>query len=121
MAAGYASQLNHLLAEPEAAALLAASPQAARILRPLCHLLGIRPASVPPLPRRERPAAAIAPRLARQPAPTLQAPRKGLIEASTRTDPRPIPSAWSPRTPPPLCPRMLDRWPWVPHPNAKRT
>ena len=40
-AAGYASQLEHLLAEPEMAALLDAAPQARRILRPLCRALAI--------------------------------------------------------------------------------
>jgi hypothetical protein len=40
-AAGYASQLRHLLADPEMAALLAATPRLAQILRPLCHALGL--------------------------------------------------------------------------------
>jgi len=40
---GYASQLQHLLADPAMVALLAAAPQAGRILRPLCRMLGIRP------------------------------------------------------------------------------
>ncbi len=46
-AAGYGSQLRHLLAEPEMAALIAAAPQARRILRPLCRMLGVR---LPPGP-----------------------------------------------------------------------
>ena len=36
------SQVCHLLGDPELAALLAAAPQAARILRPLCRMLGIK-------------------------------------------------------------------------------
>jgi hypothetical protein len=40
-AAAYASQLQYTLAEPEIAALLAATPQAGRILRPLCRMLGV--------------------------------------------------------------------------------
>ena len=40
---GHASQLNHLLARPDFAEFVAAAPQAARILRPLCHMLGIAP------------------------------------------------------------------------------
>jgi hypothetical protein len=52
--AGYASQLNHLLEDPANAALLTASPQAQRLLRPLCHILGIAPSCVPPLPPRPR-------------------------------------------------------------------
>ena len=35
------SQVCHLLGDPELAALLAAAPQAGRILRPLCRMLGI--------------------------------------------------------------------------------
>jgi hypothetical protein len=51
---GYALQIEHLLGEPETAALLAASPQAQRLLRPLCRMLGIVPAGVLPLPPRVR-------------------------------------------------------------------
>ncbi len=46
-AAGRASQLRHLLAEPDMAALLDATPQMRRLLRPLCHMLGVR---LPPPP-----------------------------------------------------------------------
>ena len=42
-AAGRASQLQHLLARPDMAEFLHAVPQAGRILRPLCHMLGIDP------------------------------------------------------------------------------
>ena len=42
-AASGASQLQHLLAAPEMAELLAAAPQAGRLLRPLCRMLGVRP------------------------------------------------------------------------------
>ena len=61
-AAGYASQLQALLAEPAAASLLAATPKAGRILRPLSRLLAIgaftfrsRPARVAPAPAAEPP------------------------------------------------------------------
>jgi hypothetical protein len=53
-AAGFGSQLQHALTDPEWAAFLAAAPQANRILRPLCHMLGIAPPV--PLPRTPRPA-----------------------------------------------------------------
>jgi len=43
-AAGCASQLEHLLAEPGVADLLAAAPAAQRILNPLRHMLGVGPA-----------------------------------------------------------------------------
>jgi len=42
-AASSGSQLRHLLAEPEMAALVAASPQARRLLRPLCRMLAVEP------------------------------------------------------------------------------
>jgi len=40
-AAGFGSQLRAALAEPKMQAMLAAAPQAARILRPLCRALAI--------------------------------------------------------------------------------
>lgn len=46
-AAGYASQLAHLLAEPEMQALIAAAPRVERVLRPLCRMLGYDLAAVP--------------------------------------------------------------------------
>ena len=42
-AAGHASQLGHLLTDPEMQALMAASPAVARVLRPLCRVLGVQP------------------------------------------------------------------------------
>ena len=54
-------QLRHLLADPEMTALLATTPELGRILRPLCHMLGIRltpatsPAAQPPLLGRSGP------------------------------------------------------------------
>ncbi len=53
-AASYGSQLRHLLSEPEMAALLAASPQARRLLSPLCHMLAVPPPFDPP-DRPDRP------------------------------------------------------------------
>ena len=54
-AAGYGSQLQHILEQPEMVELLKASPQAARILRPVCRMLAIqtqllRPGVVVPEP-----------------------------------------------------------------------
>lgn len=51
---GYASQLDHLLARPEMIATIEADPRFGRALRPLCHLLGIRPPPALQLPRRPR-------------------------------------------------------------------
>ncbi len=56
-AAGGASQLQHLLADAEMAALIAAAPQAGRILRPLCRMLGLRPPAALHQPPRSRPPA----------------------------------------------------------------
>ena len=53
-AGGYATQIEHLLNQPETAALVANSPQAQRLLRPLCRMLGIAATCVPPLPPRPR-------------------------------------------------------------------
>jgi len=59
-AAGFGTQLQTMLATPEMVALLAASPQAARILRPLCRALAVElPWTVTPprtpKPRKSRP------------------------------------------------------------------
>lgn len=56
-----ASQLQHLLAGPEMAALVAAAPQTGRVPRPLCRMLGVRPPAflaLPPPVRRAPPAQA---------------------------------------------------------------
>ncbi len=44
---GGASQLEFFLNQPDIVALIAADARLGRILRPLCHMLGIRPAHVP--------------------------------------------------------------------------
>ncbi len=54
-AAAGTSHLQLLLAEPEMAALIAAAPQTGRILRPLCHMLGVRPPAILALPPRPAP------------------------------------------------------------------
>lgn len=93
---GAASQLNHLLSGPEMAALIAASPATGRTLRPLCHLLGLRPPPALRLPRRAAvsvPPRPTAPEPARKsgPAPARPRPPAG-------ADPRnPSAPAWSRR------------------------
>ncbi|MDE2582040.1 MAG: hypothetical protein KGL52_10420 [Rhodospirillales bacterium] len=53
---GSGSQLAALLNDPEMAALLAANPSLARMLRPLCRMLGlVLPGDPPARPRRPRP------------------------------------------------------------------
>ena len=70
-AGSFGSQLRHLLNRPEMAALLAEAPQAGRLLRPLCRMLGVGPDP-------DVPAALFPPRVARprsQPAPPAQRER----------------------------------------------
>ncbi len=86
-AAGYASQLQFLLNDPATLATLAAAPPAAqksasRILRPLCHILGV---TLPPILQRHAPPAK--PRLPRPIRP--------------RTPPPPRPPPWAEPTPVP--------------------
>ena len=51
---GCTAQIAFLLNRPEVAEIVANSPQAQRVLRPMFHILGIEVACVPPLPRRPR-------------------------------------------------------------------
>jgi hypothetical protein len=65
-AAGSGSQLEHLLTDPAIAELVATVPSVGRLLRPLCHTLGISPPVLgfkPPRPPRapRRPKAAFPP------------------------------------------------------------
>jgi hypothetical protein len=83
-AAAYGAQLQHLLSDPEMAALVAAAPQAGRLLRPLCRMLGVRPppglhkppAAPPTGPPRSAPLPATSPRPRRPvPGPAPMVPR----------------------------------------------
>ena len=47
-AAGYGCQLRHVLEQPEMIELLKASPQAARLLRPVCRMLAIETSLLQP-------------------------------------------------------------------------
>ena len=60
-----AGMLDLLVQEPELRLFATEVPRAARLLRPLCHALGIRPPAelqLPPRPRRKRPPRPRAPR-----------------------------------------------------------
>ena len=98
-AAGYASQLEHLLRDPATLAILAAAPPhaqaaAARTLRPLCHMLGIPlPAMLQPPPR---PAAPPKPRAEK----LLRLPRLTARDCLPRRTPRDMPF---------LCPPFVYR------------
>ncbi len=49
---GVAGQLENLLARPDVAGILALYPQARAMFRPICHMLGIAPATVPRVAKR---------------------------------------------------------------------
>jgi len=59
-AVGHASQLGHLLTDPEMQALMAASPAVARVLRPLCRVLGVQPMPAALLAVKAAPVAPVA-------------------------------------------------------------
>jgi len=81
-AAGYGSQLQAVLNEPEMVALLAASAQARRVLRPLCRALAVElPWTVTP-PRPPRPRTPRKPRPKPEPF-TIPLPR-GVLSAARR-------------------------------------
>jgi len=66
-AAGYGAQLREILQQPEMVELLKATPQAARILRPVCRMLAVEPALL-------RPGVEIAARVAKVRKPRLRTP-----------------------------------------------
>ncbi len=75
---GFASQLEHLLNQPETQALLVREPaRAARILRPLARMLGIAPIALPPPPSRKP-----TPRKPRERKPRARRPTRAEIIAS---------------------------------------
>jgi hypothetical protein len=89
------------------AALLAAAPSSGRILRPLCHMLG--------LPAAEAPKALGRPAAGSSGRPAAEAPKAPLAPApAAPRQPHPPPPA---RLPEPPCPRA--RWPWILRPAAK--
>ena len=75
-AAAAASQLQYLLSNPDALALLLASPQLVRMIRPLCWMLGIKlPAAVvPPPPPKPEPDPDAPPKPPRRRRPRLWRP-----------------------------------------------
>ena len=93
-AAAAGSQLCYLLATEDMANLLAAAPQAGRLLRPLCRMLGVRP---PP---------ALTPALALKPPPArpLAVPRRAAAGPPSPAPRPPDPPRGAPRRPrrPPL-------------------
>jgi len=86
-AANFGTQLQHILTHPDFPAFLAAAPQAGRILRPLCRMLGADP-----------------PEILRLPPPPLKPPP---AKPPARTPPEPDPPPAAP--PAGLCPRRRPR------------
>jgi hypothetical protein len=105
-AAAAGSQLRHLLADPEMAALVEAAPQMGRLLRPLCRSLGVRlPPGLPPQP------GAAKPRTPRQPPAPRPAPANGTAAWRSRAVRR---AAW-----PGLNRRYAEHGPpWLPDPPS---
>ena len=104
-AAALGGQVRHLLADPELAALLAVAPQAARLLRPLCRMLGIEaapglPAALfgPPDPLPPPP-----------PSPARALPAAETCAALSPAVPSPAPDQPDPLPPPPPPPRRRAR------------
>jgi hypothetical protein len=89
---GCRAQVEHWLSDPEVLALLAQAPQAAgRILRPLCHMLGIELPPALRLPPREPPAPVVVPP-ASAPAEALPQPEASLGPGRSPGRPRPAPA-----------------------------
>ena len=120
-AAVYGHQLAHLLEQPEARAFLQSASQAARLLRPLCLMLGIVPEPLRP-PRRPRtrhkPEAPPHPNRI-PPPPGVSAAQRSQPQADKPGTPAPWFSARPAArqaAPPPrmpeLCPRLRYRWPF---------
>ena len=90
----YTAQLERLLAEPQMVALLTASPQAARLLRPMCRMLGVTPALL-------RPGVAVVVKPAVEPKPRVRTKRppidwgriplpRGVLSAARRAGFKPV-------------------------------
>ncbi len=94
-AGAHASQVQHLLADPEFARLVDAAPQMRRLLRPLCRMLGVR---LPPPPRDPEPPSTVAG--AAPPPPVASAPRPPPANPAPPADPSDVPGARPPKRPP---------------------
>jgi hypothetical protein len=94
---GYAL-LQSQLSDPEVAALMAAAPQVGRLLRPLCHMLGLAVPELlrlPPRPRRRPPPPRSPPPRSPRPSP----PRSGRRRSGAEPPSSPHPSGLPPRRP----------------------
>jgi hypothetical protein len=105
-AAAYASQLSHLLDAPGMSELLDAAPEARRLLRPLCRMLGISDTALRAVARG---ATGVFPFKNPESVPAPSSPPESV----------PAPSPPPPPLHPPPCPRLRFRWPWYTKADAK--
>ncbi|MGC8468657.1 MAG: hypothetical protein ACP5NI_02005, partial [Acetobacteraceae bacterium] len=88
------SQLEYLLADPEMAALLAASPGLRRTIRPLCRMLGLAPPASPeppaPAPPEPQPQPAPGARPESPPQRPPQSPPEQAPEPALEPPPKPL-------------------------------
>ena len=93
------SWLSHLLDEPETQALITAHPTLARSIRPLCHMLGLKPPAClhhTPRPRAKRPPSATS--------ATASAPASAPASATNAQKPKTPRNIWRPYVPTPATP-----------------
>ena len=97
--AQYTGHVQILVNDPEIAAMLAEVPQAGRILRPICQMLGI---AMPPAPPRQSPAEPQSD-TPQSPGPQSPGPQSPGPPAATPTPrpPQPEPGTPTPAIPPP--------------------
>ncbi len=100
-ACAYASQLQHLLSEPDMIALLDAAPGIERLLRPFCRMLGVARPKLPPRPRSAAPSP-----------PPRQPPQPRLAKSSASLRPDAATLSRRPARAPPSAPRAVR----PPHP-----
>ena len=94
---GYAGHLAQFIAQPDTATLIAADPRFGRVLRPLCHLLGIKTPPglrLPARPRKPRPRRAPAPA---KTAPTRTTPLRPSADWLAPPGPKITLTRWMPR------------------------
>jgi hypothetical protein len=100
-----AETLRHLMAEREFLALIEANPALGRVLRPLCHALGVKPPAALILPRRPRAALILQGR-----------PRAAKLTPSPEASPQP-PHPAPPHAPTPPPPPPENPPPPIPEPR----
>jgi hypothetical protein len=107
-ATALAATLIELMQRPEMIALVAAAPQAGRILRPMCWMVGIEPAEylrLPPRPRR--PGRSVAERPSPRPCPSKREAERSSPAGEQEATPLPMPAVAPPEPGNLAAPRRL--------------